>query len=225
MSKQYKTFHSPFNALKHGVYSNMVVLPTEDPAEFEKLQTSLIAELQPSGALEHDAVCSIAHLTWRKKRLNIFRKAEFAREELTPHFKKPFPEQLAEALRRRQKKLKEALAENEAQKSMDKWIDVERKLAKENERVFAFEESDEEMRQKLMACCSEAQDLQDLAHMAEFITPERYIKDLELEARIDSQIDRQLKRLWLLKSMKEVAGLHTPPKGQGERALTKANGG
>jgi hypothetical protein len=77
------------NALKHGVFSETVVLPTEDPEEFEQLRTGLIAELQPSGSLEHDAVFAIAKLTWRKQRLSVFRKAKAAGTIiyalLTPH--------------------------------------------------------------------------------------------------------------------------------------------
>jgi hypothetical protein len=44
----------------------------------------------------------------------------------------------------------------------------------------------------------EGASLNELAGIAEFVTPERYIKELEIEARIDAQIDRQLKRLFFL---------------------------
>jgi hypothetical protein len=66
---------------------------------------------------------------------------------------------------------------------------------------------DAETRSSLIAFIREAQSLKELAAIAEFVTPERYIKDLEIEARIDAQIDRQLKRLFSLKGMKEMARL------------------
>ena len=41
------------NALKHGMRAqNHVLLPQEDAAEFEALQTAILAELAPVGALE-----------------------------------------------------------------------------------------------------------------------------------------------------------------------------
>jgi hypothetical protein len=67
-------------ALKHGAYAATAVLPGEDPAEFEKLHRELIAELKPSGALEDDAVATIARLIWRKQNLATCRIAELAQE-------------------------------------------------------------------------------------------------------------------------------------------------
>jgi hypothetical protein len=56
------------------------LLPGEDPAAFEKLHKTLVAEFAPNGALEEDIVLTIAHLTWRKQNLGTFRLAELARE-------------------------------------------------------------------------------------------------------------------------------------------------
>src|SRR5439155_25594832 len=66
-------------ALKHGAYAASAVLPGESRAAFEKLHRDLIAELSPNGALEEDAVASIARLVWRKQNLQTLRIAERAR--------------------------------------------------------------------------------------------------------------------------------------------------
>jgi len=65
-------------ALKHAGYAATALLPGENPADFEKLHQSLIAELTPNGALENDIVATIARLLWRKQNLSTFRVAELA---------------------------------------------------------------------------------------------------------------------------------------------------
>jgi len=47
-------------ALKHGAYSTATLLPGEDKAEFDRLHQSLIAELEPVGALEEHIVANVA---------------------------------------------------------------------------------------------------------------------------------------------------------------------
>ena len=66
-------------ALKHGIYSATTILPGESSAAFAKLRRDIIAELAPTGPLEHDTVESIVRLVWRKQNLATFRIAERAR--------------------------------------------------------------------------------------------------------------------------------------------------
>jgi len=70
------------NALKHGAYSEAVVLPGESVAEFEKLHRDLVDELAPDGPLEDDIVWSIARLVWRKRNLKTYRIAATARKRI-----------------------------------------------------------------------------------------------------------------------------------------------
>jgi hypothetical protein len=67
-------------ALKHGAYSATALLPGEDPAAFERLHQDLIAELRPDGSLESETVATIARVTWRKQNLDTFRIAQYARD-------------------------------------------------------------------------------------------------------------------------------------------------
>ena len=67
-------------ALKHGAYSAIAVLPGESTAAFEKLHRDLIAELNPSGALEKDIVADLARYVWRKQNLVTLRISEFAQK-------------------------------------------------------------------------------------------------------------------------------------------------
>ncbi len=63
------TSNRSHNALSHGAYGREAVLPWEDLQEFARLHQSIRDELDPSGALEEEAVREVAELVWRKRRL------------------------------------------------------------------------------------------------------------------------------------------------------------
>lgn len=63
------------NARTHGILSRELLLPTEDPAEFQLLLDELILDLKPSGTLELTLVERIAMTLWRQRR---FARAERA---------------------------------------------------------------------------------------------------------------------------------------------------
>ena len=58
------------NSLKTGMYATAVVLPHENPADFEALNESLLVELDAQGLLEASLVREIAVVTWKKLRLD-----------------------------------------------------------------------------------------------------------------------------------------------------------
>ncbi|MBL8176493.1 MAG: hypothetical protein JNK48_17590 [Bryobacterales bacterium] len=56
---------SALNAVKHGYYSNHVVLPGESTEEFVKLRQSYIDQFRPTGQLETDLIQDLADARWR----------------------------------------------------------------------------------------------------------------------------------------------------------------
>lgn len=56
------------NATKHGFLSQQVLLPSEDPSEFEAFQQGMTADLQPSGVLENFLFTQIVGYAWRLRR-------------------------------------------------------------------------------------------------------------------------------------------------------------
>ena len=62
-------------ALKHGAYSESVLLPGEDPKEFRILHAELVEEFAPEGRLQHETVAAIAALVWRRQHLKNFEVA------------------------------------------------------------------------------------------------------------------------------------------------------
>jgi len=60
------------NALKHGACSRIAILPGEDSDEFTELLEGLLAEWEPQGPTEGEAVYTIAACIWRKRRIQTF---------------------------------------------------------------------------------------------------------------------------------------------------------
>ena len=69
-----------FNAVKHGLLSREVLLPSEDEDALRDLDEALRAELRPSGQLENLLVDRIVEAVWRLKRLGRVEAGIFAWE-------------------------------------------------------------------------------------------------------------------------------------------------
>ena len=70
---------SPSNALKHGAFSEVLILPGEDPAAYEKLKKSLFADYNVSGCSEESTMTSIAKAMWQLQRLGVYEHVQFLR--------------------------------------------------------------------------------------------------------------------------------------------------
>jgi hypothetical protein len=60
------------NALKHGLTGRDVVLPNENPDDFESFRADLLSSLNPQGALEGVLAEKIVAEAWRLRRVPIF---------------------------------------------------------------------------------------------------------------------------------------------------------
>jgi hypothetical protein len=60
---------SKHNAVKHGIFSKVVVLKEEPRVAFNALANGLFSDLQPQGVLEEILVEKLAVLIWRYRRL------------------------------------------------------------------------------------------------------------------------------------------------------------
>lgn len=69
------------NALKHGLTGKRIVLPNEDPEEFDALRNAFREELAPQGALEEMLVDEIVADAWRLRRIPILEAAVHARDQ------------------------------------------------------------------------------------------------------------------------------------------------
>lgn len=64
------------NALKHGVFAQDLILPGESREDMENLYQSLVEEWKPEGPLEDDAVRTFAKCLWAKRRAERFYQQE-----------------------------------------------------------------------------------------------------------------------------------------------------
>src|SRR6516162_11663654 len=67
-------------AFKHGIYSAIGLLPTEDPAEFEKFKLEIFDDYMPVGRSQKIIVEEIAGLQWRLQHLSTYGVAVRVRE-------------------------------------------------------------------------------------------------------------------------------------------------
>jgi hypothetical protein len=64
------------NAMKHGIFSNAILLTSESRAEYDSLLSGLREDLKPIGTLEEVLVEKLAVLIWRYRRLIFTETAE-----------------------------------------------------------------------------------------------------------------------------------------------------
>ena len=69
------------NAMKHGLTGKQMVLPGEDPAEFDAFRSDLFVDLAPQGALEEILAEKIVADVWRLMRIPRLEAAFYWREE------------------------------------------------------------------------------------------------------------------------------------------------
>ena len=198
------------NAVKHGGFSTLTVLPSEDLEQFKELCTDLENELKPAGRLEVDAVITIARLVWRKINLNVFRRAEKARQKWAPYLMEGADEHvtidlalkawLQVVLQQLTNRLERAKEETEFVHAVEKAFDATKKLADLNRSGM-----------DLAKLALEAETDLRLVLRGDEITPDGLNRELETLARLDAAIDRSFKRLWQLKAAKQIYGLDPRP--------------
>jgi hypothetical protein len=66
------------NALKHGGFSRIELMPWEDPHEFEELHRGLKEEFEPKGPLQEECIYTILSCMWRKRRVRHKRNLDTA---------------------------------------------------------------------------------------------------------------------------------------------------
>ncbi len=70
---------SKHNALKHGIFSEVVVLKAESRDAYQSLLKGLQEALLPEGQLEHTLVEKLSAILWRHRRMMVAEGAEIQR--------------------------------------------------------------------------------------------------------------------------------------------------
>jgi hypothetical protein len=162
-------------ALKHGAYSEAVLLPGEDPSKFEELHRGLVEELTPHGRLEEETVAALARLVWRRQNLQMF--------EI---------DQLSHLIAMG---LEKAAAQEPGEwdsRDDDEIISEFNELAKANQR---YDKAQGTRKEKAGS---------ELFEISKTATLKRLMKELDVEQRLDAMIDKLIKRLLFLRGLKSI---------------------
>jgi hypothetical protein len=180
------------NALKHGAFSNLAVLPGEDPAEFKKLHDKLVAEYKADDPIDQDIVTNIARLIWRKQNM-----ASYG---------------LAAAAHARVEKINGELIPRQRTKYTVSLPSYEEPVGEPPtpEEIRAGAAAAKEQIHK------ELGEFAKLAEMSGSLTFDNLHKELSLIDRIDGMIDRCLKRLLFIRGLKSITASASGP-ASGER--------
>jgi len=207
------------NALKHGAFSQALILPGEDPNDLQELLTALRDEWNPEGPSENDKIESIAICMWRKRRFRTYLRNSLAKNV-----------RIEAALEQHRNRRFETL--------LDFWEEIEESdlpgsVTEESltEKVGPFwadqfktrrprknYDSDEAW---LKAICEFIAAIQDqrftprsdeLPPLDEELSTEEFAnREQDFEERIDAKIDRDIKQLGQIKTMKAIGIGRRPP--------------
>src|SRR5262245_31862490 len=206
------------NALKHGAFAQITILPGEDRHDFEKLHSALIEEWTPIGPTEEDAVVSIANSVWRKRRVQQFIEISVRQSILDPGHKahhegralraflgviKAEPNNYETALMSLSRRLQEYLKEYFPETNFDST----------SERIDAVAK---EITSKLLPEVECELPYLMLARSVAVLDQDLFQVEVAVTERLDAMIDRAIKRLIQTKAMKQMLGPLSPNGGDGQ---------
>jgi len=181
MSK--RTNHIP-PALKHGIYSGIGLLPTEDPAEFQKFKQEIFDEYVPVGRSERLIVENMACKMWRRRNLFTYRLAKRARDRHSSIYSELGPPMLWEM----------SLLQGKETRSAEE-LDALRKRANEQAQI------------ELGSAIA-------LVEIGEVATFEYMEKELTMMERLDAAIARDQKSLLYVRGIKSMSSSATSAPSQ-----------
>jgi hypothetical protein len=206
------------NALKHGAFSQALILPGEDPNDLQELVTALRDEWNPEGPSENDKIESIAICMWRKRRFRTYLRNSLAKNvrieaALEQHRNRRFGTLLDLWEEIEESDLPGSVTEeNPTEKVGPFWADQfkTRRPRKNYDSDVAW----------LKAICEFVKAIQDqrftksdeLPPLDEELSTEEFAnREQDFEERIDAKIDRDLKQLGQIKTMKAIGIGRRPP--------------
>ena len=216
------------NAIKHGAFSSILILPWESVAEFAELYDELIAEWQPIGPTEQDAVLSIAKAIWRKRRMQAFLKSELEKHSCDPNHVAYNEAEMLRVL---------YLSIETAPDKFETWLtglptqkanDLRRKFPRkdfqsDSDWVKAVQH---EIASNLLPAATRLGPVENfVGHSASVLFTDEAIEyDIGVEERIDAMIDRAIKRLVQTKAMKQLLGSSTIENRDQLKSKRQSNG-
>jgi hypothetical protein len=168
------------NSLKHGAFSEILILPGESAHDFEQLKNDLFAEYKPSGISEERALIAVAKSLWQERRLALYQHVQHARAAKLSSKERGNPNAMNEAIQ--QFCIKKGLV---GPGEVDPKPEVPAPPPKSAEERINDE----------------------LLELGNLLTLEQLEKELDVEFKLQTKTDRLFKRFFQIKTMKQIAGL------------------
>jgi len=168
------------NSLKHGAFSEILILPGESAQDFEQLKSDLFAEYKPSGISEERALIAVAKSLWQERRLALYHHVQHARAAKSLSKERGNPNPISEAI--------EKFRAKHGYIRPDK-VDPEPEVP-----APPPKSAEERINDELLA-------------LGNLLTLEQLEKELDVEFKLQTKTDRLFKRFFQIKTMKQIAGL------------------
>ena len=202
------------NGLKHGAFSDELILPGESKREFSSLLKSLLDEWKPNGPLEEDTVLTLAKHIQSKRRLErfYFLEARWIKDSKLDEFEyiraiarllcsAPTMEIAMKIIEQLPGYWKEYIL---SEKPDPACKDVDNEIKRLTKSLLHFLRKHEEFHYKLILLPPRLDEAKMATAMRELTA-----KKIAQEERLDSMIDKTIKRLAQLKTLKQVIGVQT----------------
>jgi hypothetical protein len=196
---------SKYNAFKHGVFANEVMLWGEEEKHFQSRLASLYDEWFPNACTEEYQVQTLASLIWRRGRLNQYLKYQMEKE-LSQTRENNETNKQREALKALAPKFRNAKSVDAVETLLSELDPMYSSVIRTN---WPIESCEDHNTWGLII----DRGLSSWKSETEYHGPSEFIKivnlfpmdqELALIERIDAMIDRTVKRLLQLKSMKQM---------------------
>lgn len=176
--------------MRHGAYAKDLILPGENLEDFIALLNGLRLELAPQGMMQDENVSEIAELQWKKRRINPLLQSTTAGRVEKERERMNYKHALVE--------LSEALAA-----FTDELKKKDRSLGKLGANMRYVMGAIEEL-QPVSAAIAKSLDEAKNVDGADDL--ETFRIAVELEARLDAQLDKKIQRLVVLKELQRQYG-------------------
>ena len=196
------------NAVKHGAFSSMAILPGEDPDEYHALAEAFCNEWNPEGATEIDAIYTLTNCVWRKRRIRQYITKKVELRPLDPDHPAFDPDLMLEIFN-------ETLQLNP--KYLERLIEAIPALRQQLEKKFSKNIRDllepAELAKKfnsddMKVLLERGRPLEPRGfrelRRADILGEDLFKQELAMEERLDAMIDRAVKRLVQAKAMKQM---------------------
>jgi hypothetical protein len=222
MRPQHKSKHP--NALKHGVFSAVHILPGEDLEEFEALLADLIKEWQPDGPSEMDAINCMAKGMWLKLRSQKFLDIELTKNISDPNhpsYDECFALKGLASLLRTQP---EDAFDNYASRRLTSHRITYLQDKVPRKKFGSYSKWAEAVINEIISVLIPSLTIKDregqqwlgMIQSAGTISAEVFDRDIALDERINAMIDRATKRLIQIKATKQMLRLAPTKETEGE---------